>query len=53
MSEELQTCPKDNVAAERVFAGLDYLKRKSPQYFSTRYARDPALDAKQNHGIPG
>ena len=30
MSEELQTCPKDNVAAERVFAGLDYLKRKSP-----------------------
>lgn len=26
---ETQTCPKDNVAAERVFAGLDYLKRKS------------------------
>ena len=27
---ETQTCPKDNVASERVFAGLDYLKRKSP-----------------------
>ena len=28
--DETRTCPKDNVAAERVFAGLDYLKRKSP-----------------------
>ena len=28
--KETKTCPKDNVAGERVFAGLDYLKRKSP-----------------------
>ena len=28
--DETSTCPKDNVAAERVFAGLDHLKRKSP-----------------------
>ena len=28
--KETQTCPKDNVPAERMFAGLDYLKRKSP-----------------------
>lgn len=30
LRQETSTCPKDNVAAERVFAGLDYLKRKSP-----------------------
>ena len=30
LRQETTTCPKDNVAAERVFAGLDYLKRKSP-----------------------
>ena len=28
--KETRTCPKDNIAAERVFAGLDYLKCKSP-----------------------
>ncbi len=27
---ETKTCPKHNVASERIFAGLDYLKRKSP-----------------------
>ena len=28
--DEMSTCPKDNVAAERVFAGLDHLKHKGP-----------------------
>ena len=30
LRQETATCPKDNVAAERVFDGLDYFKRKSP-----------------------
>lgn len=30
LSYETQSCPKDNVAAERIFDGVDYLKRKSP-----------------------
>ena len=30
VTTEAASCPKDNVAAELVFAGLDYLKRKSP-----------------------
>ena len=27
---DASTCPKDNLSAERMFAGLDYLKRKMP-----------------------
>ena len=30
LREETSTCPKDNLAAERVFAGLDYLRRTMP-----------------------
>ncbi len=30
LREESATCPKDNLAPERMFAGLDYLKRKMP-----------------------
>ena len=28
--QETETCPRDNIAAERIFAGLDYLKRSRP-----------------------
>ena len=27
---QTQSCPKDNICAERIFAGLDYLRRKMP-----------------------
>ncbi len=30
LRHETTTCPKHNVAAERVFAGPDYLKRRAP-----------------------
>ena len=30
LRQATSTCPKDNVAAEHVFAGLDYLNQKSP-----------------------
>ena len=30
LREETFTCPKDNLAPERMFAGLDYLRRKMP-----------------------
>ncbi|XP_072040335.1 uncharacterized protein [Amphiura filiformis] len=30
LREETTSCPKDNLAPERMFAGLDYLRRKMP-----------------------
>ena len=46
LRRETSTCPKDNVAAERIFAGLDYLKRKSKKYDNISYARCNFVDTK-------
>ena len=43
---ETRTCPKDNVASERIFAGLDYLKRKEPKHNHSYHAQHFVMELK-------